>query len=352
MSPVPYGTFQRELRRERRRWLVTGGAGFIGSHLVATLLGLDQEVVSLDDLSTGHLSNLNSARAPLPAEQADQLTILEGDLAEIETCREACVGIDHLLHQGALGSVPWSIEDPVATHRANVTGTLNLFAAARDAGIQRVVYASSSAVYGDDATLPKREDTIGRPLSPYAATKAIAEVYAEAFSQTYGMEFAGMRYFNVFGPRQDPSGPYAAVIPIWIASMLRGEPIYINGDGETSRDFIFVADVVQANLRAALSPALSTARARVYNVASGTQITLTRLFDAIREAVTKHRPDLQIPDPVYRDFRAGDIRHSHADFSRARDELGFVPSHDLSSGLELAMPFYLETARATVATDD
>lgn len=338
---TPFDQLSLALRDTPRRWLVTGGAGFIGSHLIETLLRLDQEVVSFDNLATGYLDNLEAVKNTLPPEQAAHLTVITGDLADYDACLAACEGAAHILHQGALGSVPRSIDDPVGSHEANTTGTLNLFAAARERGIRRVVYASSSAVYGDEPQLPKVEERTGRLLSPYAATKAIAESYAEAFSQCYDMEFAGLRYFNVFGPRQDPDGPYAAVIPIWIASMLRGEPVYINGDGETSRDFTYVANVVQANLLAATAPTL-VEPARVFNVAIGGRVTLNALFVALREALAPLRPALEIPDPVYRDFRPGDIRHSHADFSRARDELGFEPTHDLRAGLALAMPYYLE----------
>lgn len=338
-----YEALQDRLKQNRYRWLVTGGAGFIGSHLIETLLILDQEVVCLDNLETGYEKNLDAVRSAVGSEKSERLTFINGDIADFDTCRTACDGVDHILHQGALGSVPRSIEDPVASHLANTTGTLNIFAAAREQGIRRVVYASSSAVYGDEPNLPKVEDRTGKVLSPYAATKAIAEVYAESFASCYGMEFAGLRYFNVFGPRQDPDGPYAAVMPIWIASMLKGDPVYINGDGETSRDFTYVANVVQANLLAATAPSFPEP-ARAFNVAIGGRTTLNELFDALRSGLAPLRPDLEIPDPICRDFRPGDIRHSHADFSRARDELGFSPTHDLAAGLKLAMPYYLEQA--------
>jgi UDP-N-acetylglucosamine 4-epimerase len=322
-----------------RRWLVTGGAGFIGSHLVEHLLALGQDVVCVDNFSTGHRSHLETIRATLPAERTSRLRLIEGDLADLGLCREAVSGVDHILHQAALGSVPQSITDPVASHRSNVTGTLNLFTSARDAGIRRVVYASTCALYGNNAPLPIQEDSPGDLLSPYAATKAIGEAYARAFANAYGMEFAGLRYFNVFGPRQDPDGPYAAVIPIWVSTMLRGEPIVIYGDGETTRDFTYVANVVQANLLAATAPSLADP-CRVYNVAIGGQTSLNQLFSALRDELHHLRPELVIPDPVYRDFRPGDVRHSLADFSRARDELGFSPTHDLAGGLALAMAWY------------
>lgn len=338
-----YADLSTRLRNQPQRWLVTGGAGFIGSHLIETLLGLDQEVVSLDNLATGYEKNLEAVQSALPGAQAARLRVVNGDLADYDACVVACRGVDHVLHQGALGSVPRSIDDPLTSHRANVTGTLNLFTAAKEAGIRRVVYASSSSVYGDEPGLPKVETITGNLLSPYAATKAICETYAGVFSRCYGMEFAGLRYFNVFGPRQDPDGPYAAVIPLWIASMLRGEPVYINGDGETSRDFTYVANVVQANLLAATAPTLAEP-SRAYNVAIGGQTTLNELFHEVRAALQQVRPGLEIPDPVYREFRAGDIRHSHADYSRTRDELSFEPTHDLAAGLAIAMRWYVDHA--------
>ncbi len=339
--PSAYAALQTELRTSPRTWLVTGGAGFIGSHLIERLLGLGQQVVCLDNFSTGHRANLEAVVGGDP-ERESRLRLVEGDLSDLGACREAVAGVDHILHQGALGSVPRSLEEPLASHAANATGTLNLFEAARLAGVRRVVYASSSAVYGDEPHLPKTEDRTGNLLSPYAATKAVDEVYANAYSRAYGMEFAGLRYFNVFGPRQDPEGPYAAVIPIWVRSMLRGEPIAINGDGETSRDFTYVENVVQANLLAATAPSLADP-SRAYNVAVGERTTLNELFARLREALLAVRPDRDIPDPEYRDFRPGDVRHSLADYSRARDELGYEPTHGLAEGLAIAMEWYAET---------
>lgn len=337
--PSAYETLCSSLSKAPRRWLVTGGAGFIGSHLVETLLRLGQEVTCLDNLSTGHRANLDAVLAGLSPSGTGRLRQVEGDLADLDTCRDAVAGVDHILHQGALGSVPESIADPVSSHRSNVTGSLNLFATAREAGIRRVVYASTCALYGNQAELPIREDSKGDLLSPYAATKAIGEAYARSFANAYGMEFAGLRYFNVFGPRQDPDGPYAAVIPIWVRTMLRGEPILIYGDGETTRDFTYVANVVQANLLAATTPSLAEP-SRVYNVAIGGQTSLNELFATLRHQLKLLRPGLEIPDPVYRDFRPGDVRHSLADFTRAREELGFSPTHDLATGLALAMEWY------------
>jgi len=336
--PAAYESLRSRLAAAPRRWLVTGGAGFIGSHLIETLLELGQQVAALDNFSTGHRRNLEDLLSANP-DWTNQLRIFEGDLENPGRCLEAAAGVDHILHQGALGSVPRSMEDPLASHQSNATGTLNLFEAARRAGVKRVVYASSSAVYGDEPNLPKVEERTGNLLSPYAATKAVDEVYANAYSRAYGMEFAGLRYFNVFGPRQDPEGPYAAVIPIWVSAMLRGEPIVIYGDGETTRDFTYVANVVQANLLAATVPALADP-SRVFNVAIGGQTSLNQLFSALRHQLRVVRPGLEIPDPVYREFRPGDVRHSLADYSRARDELGFAPTHDLATGLALAMEWY------------
>jgi UDP-N-acetylglucosamine 4-epimerase len=337
--PDNYESLCLDLVTRPQRWLVTGGAGFIGSHLVETLLRLDQHVTCLDNFSTGHRANLDAVLSGLPADQAGRLKLISGDLADMKSCREAVAGTDHILHQGALGSVPQSIADPVASHRSNVTGTLHLFAAAREAGIRRIVYASTCALYGNHAILPIDEDSPVDLLSPYAATKAIGETYARSFATAYGMEFAGLRYFNVFGPRQDPEGPYAAVIPIWVKAMLRGEPIVIYGDGETTRDFTYVANVVQANILAATAPTLAEP-SRVFNVAIGGQTSLNQLFDSLRDTLRTLRPGLEIPDPVYEEFRPGDVRHSLADFSRARNELGFEPTHDLAAGLTLAMDWY------------
>ncbi len=329
----------------QRRWLVTGAAGFIGSHLLETLLRLNQQVVGLDNFATGHRSNLEQVQALVGPAAWARHRFIEGDVADPATCQAACAGVDLVLHQAALGSVPRSLDDPQATHRSNVTGFLNLLVAARDAGVARFVYAASSSTYGDHPGLPKVEDTIGRPLSPYAATKLFNEIYAEVFGRCYGTPTIGLRYFNVFGPRQDPDGPYAAVIPRWAASIIAGEPCVINGDGETSRDFCYVANAVQANLRAALveDPA---AIGQVYNVAVGGRTTLNQLHALLAAALQGLRPGLTVAAPRHAPFRAGDVRHSEADIGKAQRLLGYRPTHDLGAGLQEAAPWYLARAQS------
>ena len=330
---------QARVRGETGLWLVTGAAGFIGSNLVEALLGLGQRVVGLDNFATGHQRNLDEVQRLVGPEAWARFRFIRGDIRQIEDCREACAGVRHVLHQAALGSVPRSIEDPLATHAANATGFLNMLVAARDAGVGSFTYAASSSTYGDEPSLPKVEDVIGRPLSPYAATKLFNELYAEVFARCYGFKAIGLRYFNVFGRRQDPHGAYAAVIPQWIATMIRDEAVYINGDGETTRDFCHVSNAVQANLLAAL--AADEHRNLVYNVAVSQRTSLNRLFEGLVtqlavEGVSYER------QPVYRDFRPGDVRHSLADISRAGARLGYAPTHTLPEGLREAMPWYLE----------
>jgi UDP-N-acetylglucosamine 4-epimerase len=336
-----FEALQQRLKDQRFTWLVTGGGGFIGSHLTGHLLQMGQNVVVFDNFSTGYESNLDIVRADQTGDSSDLLTVVDGDVRDLDLCRKVCEGCDHILHQAALGSVPRSIDDPVSSHASNVTGTVNLFTAAKDAGVKRVVYASSSSVYGDEPNLPKVEDRTGALLSPYAATKAINETYASVFARCYGLETIGLRYFNVFGPRQDPNGPYAAVIPKWIDDMLAGRTVMINGDGSTSRDFTFVDDVVQANLLAATVDS-STAVNRAYNIAVGERTTLTQLAEAISAGMQRIRPDLEIPAPEYRGFREGDVLHSLADISAAKTYLGFQPEVDLVNGLHATIASFLE----------
>ena len=325
---------------QRRRWLVTGSAGFIGSHLVEALLRLGQEVVSLDNFATGFRANLDEIRTAVGAEAWRSHRFIEGDIADLATCRAACAGVDVVLHQAALGSVPRSIDDPLRTHAANATGFLNMLVAARDAGVRRFVYAASSSTYGDEPGLPKVEDVIGRPLSPYAVTKYLDELYAEVFARCYDYRAIGLRYFNVFGSRQDPEGAYAAVIPRWARTMLRGERVSIYGDGETSRDFCFIGNAVQANLRAAVTDA-PEALDQVYNVAVGQRTTLNDLYRVLAELLHEQRPGLRIAAPVHEDFRPGDVRHSQADIGKAARLLGYAPTHDLRAGLREALPWYI-----------
>jgi UDP-N-acetylglucosamine 4-epimerase len=338
-STSAFAVTKERLRAESVRWLVTGAAGFIGSHLVETLLGLGQEVVSFDNFATGYRSNLDDVRRAVGEDIWRRHSFLEADLVDPAACARACKGVDVVLHQAALGSVPRSIEDPLRTHAANATGFLNLLVAARDAGVRRVVYAGSSSTYGDHPGLPKVEERVGHPLSPYAVTKYIDELYADVFERCYGLATVGLRYFNVFGPRQDPNGAYAAVIPRWAASMLRGEDIVIYGDGETTRDFCYVANVVQANLLAA-TVTDSAAVGQIYNIAAGGRMSLNELYVILRELVSERHPRLAVPPARYEGFRAGDIRHSQADIGKARRLLGYEPTHDVREGLAAALGWY------------
>jgi UDP-N-acetylglucosamine 4-epimerase len=331
-----------QLRQSPRRWLVTGAAGFIGSHLLETLLRHEQSVVGLDNFSTGHRHNLDDVRSNVSAEQWSRLRFLEGDIRDPQTCTDACSGVELVLHQAALGSVPRSIADPVTTHAVNVDGFVNMLVAARDAGVSRFVYAASSSTYGDHPDLPKVEEKIGRPLSPYAVTKLVNELYADVFARCYGLDAIGLRYFNVFGPRQDPEGAYAAVIPRWIAAMLDGAPIQINGDGQTSRDFCFVANAVQANVMAALVPRAAAARAEVYNVAVGERTSLLRLHELLAMNVARVRPDAGRPAPCFGPFRTGDVQHSLASIDKASRELGYAPSHRVEDGLAITVDWHAD----------
>lgn len=329
-----YEQVQQELCQHPRIWLITGVAGFIGSHLLENLLKLNQTVVGLDNFATGYQCNLNEVKTLVSPDQWARFTFMEGDICDLDMCRRACEGVHHVLHQAALGSVPRSLDDPITTNAVNISGFLNMLLAARDAQVENFIYAASSSTYGDHTALPKVEDHIGKPLSPYAVTKYVNELYADVFARSYGFTTIGLRYFNVFGPRQDPNGAYAAVIPKWTAALLKGEHVVINGDGHTSRDFTYIANVVQANLLAAT--ASLEARNEVYNVAVGGRITLNQLFRTLRDNLTTHgvAPNTE---PHYRDFRAGDVRHSQADISKAVQLLGYHPTHSLADGVAEVM---------------
>lgn len=334
-----YESLKQQLKTEPKTWLITGVAGFIGSNLLEALLELNQRVVGLDNFSTGHQRNLDEVQTLVTPAQWSNFRFIQGDICNRNDCHHACKGIDYVLHQAALGSVPRSIEDPITTNQNNIDGFLNMLVAARDAKVKNFVYAASSSTYGDHPALPKVEKNIGKPLSPYAVTKLVNELYADVFAATYGFNTIGLRYFNIFGPRQDPDGAYAAVVPKWAAAMLKGEPIYINGDGETSRDFTFVANAVQANLLAAT--ASSQALNQVYNVAVGDRTTLNDLFYALKNALVA-KYSIQDAKPVYRDFRLGDVKHSQADIGKAKRHLGYEPNYRIDDGLTVAVTWYFK----------
>lgn len=359
-----YNKLKTHLATEPHTWLITGVAGFIGSNLLETLLKLNQRVVGLDNFATGYQHNLDEVRSLVSAEQWANFNFIQGDIRNLDDCRRAMTfslpqsafsnphSVEYVLHQAALGSVPRSVENPIATNDTNINGFLNMLVAARDAKVKRFVYAASSSTYGDHPALPKVEDKIGKPLSPYAVTKYVNELYADVFARTYGFNTIGLRYFNVFGPRQDPDGAYAAVIPKWIACMIKGEPVYINGDGETSRDFCFIENVRQINLLAAtVSDDVIPAQAgtqvnmsptnQVYNVAVGDRTTLNQLYQQLHLNLLPAYPHLQDVKPVYRDFRGGDVRHSLADISKAATLLGYQPTHRIGEGLKVAMDWYV-----------
>ena len=338
-----FADLQSRLRTERHSWLVTGVAGFIGSNLLEALLKLDQQVVGLDNFATGYQHNLDEVRSLVSAEQWARFRFIRGDIREMADCQAACAGVNYVLHQAALGSVPRSVADPVLTNSANITGFLNMLTAARDAGVKRFVFAASSSTYGDHPALPKVEALIGRPLSPYAVTKYVNELYADVFARCYGFESIGLRYFNVFGPRQDPDGAYAAVIPKWIASMLRNEPVFINGDGETSRDFCFIDNAVQANLLAALA-SNADAPNQIYNIAVGDRTSLNELYELLRSSLAERFAHLREASPQRRGFREGDVLHSLADISKARERLGYAPAYRVREGLAQAMAWYVANA--------
>ena len=365
-----YETLKTHLQSHKYTWLVTGVAGFIGSNLLEALLQLNQKVVGLDNFSTGSQHNLNEVQSIVGPSQWQNFSFMQEDICNLIACQIASTGVDFVLHQAALGSVPRSVEDPINTNASNVTGFLNMLVASRNSKVKRCVYAASSSTYGDHPSLPKVEEQIGKPLSPYAVTKYVNELYADIFAKTYGLNSVGLRYFNVFGPRQDPNGAYAAVIPKWIVGMINAEPIYINGDGETSRDFCFVTNAVQANLLAATVDSLVIAErgkdyagkatfeevisgpklehtipfSNVYNIAVGDRTTLNNLFEQIIKILLPSYPHLKDFKPTYSDFRAGDVRHSLADIRKASAFLGYEPTHRISAGLEITLPWYIRKA--------
>lgn len=340
---TPYQHLLQELPRSPKSWLVTGVAGFIGSNLLEALLKLNQRVVGLDNFSTGYQHNLDEVRSLVSVEQWAKFRFIEGDIRDLPDCQRACKGVDYVLHQAALGSVPRSLADPINTNSVNISGFLNMLVSARDARVESFTYAASSSTYGDHPALPKLEDNIGKPLSPYAVTKYVNELYAEVFSKCYGFHTIGLRYFNVFGPRQNPNGAYAAVIPKWVSSLLNGEKVYINGDGETSRDFTFIENAIQANLLAATSS--GEARNQIYNMAVGERTTLEQLFYLVRDNLVPFGV-LASVEPQYRGFRAGDVRHSLADTSKAQRLLGYQPTHRIAEGIHSATRWYVDNLKA------
>ncbi|MEZ5450688.1 MAG: NAD-dependent epimerase/dehydratase family protein [Thiolinea sp.] len=345
-----YEWLQQRLQQESRHWLISGVAGFIGSNLLETLLRLDQQVTGIDNFATGHQHNLDEVQARVTPVQWKRFNFRRGDIRNPEDCQAVCSGVDYVLHQAALGSVPRSLHDPQTTNSTNIDGFLNMLVASRDAGVKRFVYAASSSTYGDHPALPKVEDAIGKPLSPYAVTKYVNELYADVFARCYDTESIGLRYFNIFGRRQDPEGAYAAVIPKWIASMMRNETVYINGDGETSRDFCYIENAVQANLLAATTTQAEAVN-QVYNIAVGDRTTLNQVYQVIRQHLQADFPHLEHSQPVYRDFRPGDVRHSQADISKARERLGYQPAYRIAAGLEEALDWYVSQAGKAPTAD-
>lgn len=333
-----YQTVLEQLKQSPKTWLITGVAGFIGSNLLETLLKLNQKVVGLDNFATGHQHNLDEVKGLVTSEQWLNFNFIQGDIRNLEDCQKACVEVDYVLHQAALGSVPRSIADPITTNAANITGFLNMLVAARDAQVKSFTYAASSSTYGDHPALPKVEENIGNPLSPYAVTKYVNELYADVFARTYDFKCIGLRYFNVFGKRQDPNGAYAAVIPKWTAAMIQNEDVFINGDGETSRDFCFIENTVQANILAATTNN-EEAKNQVYNVAVGDRTTLNDLFNAIKNALNENEITY-VKKPIYRDFRKGDVRHSQASVKKIANFLGYEAKYNIDEGIDLAMNWY------------
>ena len=334
-----YQKAKSQLKSSPKVWLITGVAGFIGSNLLEYLLKLDQTIVGLDSFATGHQYNLNEVKSLVTDAQWQKFQFIEGDICDYETCFSAVKGVDYVLHQAALGSVPRSIADPIASNSANISGFLNILQASKEEKVRSFTYAASSSTYGDHSALPKVEENIGKPLSPYAVTKYVNELYAGVYARSYGFKTIGLRYFNVFGKHQDPNGAYAAVIPKWTNAMIRGEDVFINGDGETSRDFCFIENTIQMNILAATAP--DEAKDKVYNVAVGNRTTLNDLFALIKASLVSNGIIVST-EPIYQDFRAGDVRHSQADISKAKHNLGFSPEFTITQGIEQAMPWYIK----------
>ena len=343
---MTYEQVKDQLLQSPKVWLITGVAGFIGSNLLETLLRLNQQVIGLDNFATGYQKNLDEVQSLVTPEQWQNFRFIEGDIRDFDTCTKACTEVDYVLHQAALGSVPRSINDPITTNSVNISGFLNMLTAARDANVKSFTYAASSSTYGDHPALPKVEENIGKPLSPYAVTKYVNELYADVFARTYGFRAIGLRYFNVFGPRQDPNGAYAAVIPKWTAAMIAGEEVFINGDGETSRDFCFIDNTVQANILAATTQD-DDAKNQVYNVAVGDRTTLNDLFDAIKSALNDNGVRYD-KSPVYRDFRAGDVRHSQADVNKITNKLGYKPQFRILQGIYKSIKWYINSVKSSL----
>jgi len=338
--PNQFQTLAQNLSQHQQTWLVTGVAGFIGSNLAEFLLANNQKVIGIDNFSTGYQKNLDQVAAAVGQNAYQNFHFIEGDISDLSICQKACVGVDIILHQAALGSVPRSISDPVTSNLSNITGFLNMITAAKDAGVKRFVYASSSSVYGDSTELPKVEERTGKLLSPYAVMKYTNELYADVFYKTYGLETIGLRYFNVFGRRQDPDGAYAAVIPKWVGSLLNNQDIYINGDGETSRDFCYIDNVVQMNVLAGICTN-KQAFGEAFNVAVGGQTTLNQLYELINNELARHIGGFVKRPALYRDFRAGDIRHSNANISKAERLVSYQPTHTIEQGMALAIEWYI-----------
>ena len=335
-----YLSAQKKLLNDPKVWLITGVAGFIGSNLLETLLQLNQTVIGLDNLSTGKKDNLSEVQSLVSKKQWSKFQFIKGDISNLKTCKVACTNIDYVLHQAALGSVPRSIKDPIRTNKSNVSGFLNILQAAKEAEVKSFVYAASSSTYGDHSALPKREHIIGKPLSPYAVTKYVNELYADVFQKSYNFDSIGLRYFNVFGKRQTPNSSYAAVIPKWVDAMVKNRQIFINGDGTTSRDFCFIENAIQANILAATTTKKSALN-QIYNIAVGDRTSLNQLYDELKKIIFQ-QTSIFHEKLIYRDFREGDVKHSQADITKAQKLLGYKPTHKVQDGLTKVAIWHLE----------